>query len=59
MFLLVVFSKYLSERKSEEDVPTIQTGNYVFKVNNRNTRTRCEIFLFAIENYRKHCPKLQ
>ena len=25
------------------NTPLLSTGNYMFKVNNRNTRTRCEI----------------
>ena len=26
-----------------DDIESIPAGNYMFKVNNRNTRTRCEI----------------
>ena len=31
------------KRTSEDKEPTYPAGNYIFKVNNRNTRTRCAI----------------
>ena len=34
---------YLLEKLNKQDFNTIPAGNYMLKVNNRNTRTRCEI----------------
>ena len=39
MTLLIIHLKILLE----EVLETYPVGNYMFKVNNRNTRTRCEI----------------
>ena len=36
------FCPYTGEYCSEK-ARTLPAGNYIFKVNNRNTRTRCEI----------------
>ena len=33
---------YLLEKLNKQDFNTIPAGNYMLKVNNRNTRTRCE-----------------
>ena len=34
---------YLLEKLNKQDFNTIPAGNYMFKVNIRNTSTRCEI----------------
>ena len=34
----------VSEAPGCTSIPAFPLGNYMFKVNNRNTRTRCEVY---------------
>ena len=40
---LQIYNETLQHFTNSSSQNTIPTGNYMFKVNNRNTRTRCEI----------------